>query len=47
MIENIILVEDIYRIEPAVSLMIFSTSLGLLPLNLMGKLECKKSLAPF
>ena len=47
LVEAAILVEEMYRIEPAVSLTIFSTGLGLTPLNLTGKPEHKEFLEPF
>lgn len=47
MIEAAILVEEMYRIEPAASLTIFSTGLGLTPLNLTGKPEHQDFLMPF
>lgn len=45
--EAAVLVEEMYRVEPAVSLTIFSTGLGLLPLNLAAKPEHKEFLEPF
>ena len=39
LVEAALLVEEMYRIEPAVSLTIFSTGLGLTPLILTGKPE--------
>ena len=47
LVEIILLVEEMYRIEPAVSLTIFSTGLGLIPMNLAAKPEHKEFLAPF
>ena len=47
LIEAAILVEEMYRVEPAASLTIFSTGLGLTPMNLTGKPEHKEFLAPF
>ena len=47
LIEVAILVEEMYRVEPAASLTIFSTGLGLTPLNLTGKPEHKEFLEPF
>ena len=47
LVEVAILVEEMYRIEPAASLTIFSTGLGLIPMNLTGKPEHKEFLEPF
>lgn len=47
LIEAVLLVEEMYRVEPAASLTIFSTGLGLTPMNLTGKAEHKEFLAPF
>ena len=47
LVEAAILVEEMYRIEPAVSLTIFSSGLGLTPLNLTGKPEHREFLEPF
>ena len=47
LIEAAILVEEMYTVEPAVSLTIFSTGLGLTPLNLTGKPEHAEFLEPF
>ena len=47
LLEVAIIVEEMYRIEPAASLTIFSTGLGLIPLNLTGKPEHKEFLEPF
>ena len=47
LIEAAILVEEMYTVEPATSLTIFSTGLGLTPMNLTGKPEHKEFLAPF
>ena len=47
LVEAALLVEEMYRIEPAVSLTIFSTGLGLTPLNLTGKPENQEFLEPF
>ena len=47
LIEAAILVEEMYAVEPAASLTIFATGLGLTPLNLTGKPEHKGFLAPF
>ena len=46
--EAVILVEEMARVEPAVSLTIFSTGLGLTPLNVAAKSpEHKEFLTPF
>ena len=45
--EAAIMVEEMYTVEPAASLTIFSTGLGLTPVNLTGKPEHKGFLAPF
>lgn len=45
--EAVLLVEEMYRVEPAASLTIFSTGLGLTPMNLTGKPEHKEFLEPF
>lgn len=47
LIEAAILVEEMYSVEPAASLTIFSTGLGLTPMNLTGKPEHKEFLEPF
>ena len=47
LIESAILVEEMYSVEPAASLTIFSTGLGLTPLNLAAKPEHEGFLAPF
>lgn len=47
LIEAVLLVEEMYRVEPAASLTIFSTGLGLTPMNLTGKPEHKEFLEPF
>ncbi|MCJ1398432.1 hypothetical protein MMC11_001630 [Xylographa trunciseda] len=47
LIEAAILVEEMYTVEPSASLTIFSTGLGLTPINLAGKPEHKEFLAPF
>ncbi|MCJ1420986.1 hypothetical protein MMC32_007348 [Xylographa parallela] len=47
LIEAAILVEEMYTVEPSTSLTIFSTGLGLTPINLAGKPEHKEFLAPF
>ena len=47
LVEAAILVEEMYAVEPAASLTIFSTGLGLTPMNLTGKPEHKKFLEPF
>ena len=47
LIETAILVEEMYTVEPAVSLTIFSTGLGLMTMNLASKPEHKEFLAPF
>ena len=47
LVEAAILVEEMYAVEPAVSLTIFATGLGLTPLNLTGKPEHREFLAPF
>lgn len=47
LIEAAIMVEEMYTVEPAVSLTIFSTGLGLTPMNLTGRPEHRKFLAPF
>ena len=45
--EAAILVEELYRFEPTASLTMFSTGLGLTPLNLTAKPEHKEFLKPF
>lgn len=47
LVEAAILVEEMYRIEPAASLTIFSTGLGLTPLNLAAQPEHRVFLEPF
>ena len=47
LIEAAILVEELYRFEPTASLTLFSTGLGLTPLNLTAKPEHKEFLKPF
>ena len=47
LIEAAILVEELYRFEPTASLTLFSTGLGLTPLNLTAKPEQKEFLKPF
>ncbi|KFY63244.1 hypothetical protein V496_04093 [Pseudogymnoascus sp. VKM F-4515 (FW-2607)] len=47
LVESAILVEEMYAVEPAASLTIFATGLGLTPLVLTGKPEHKEFLAPF
>ena len=47
LVEAALLVEEMYRVEPAASLTIFSTGLGLTPMNLTGKPEHKEFLEPF
>jgi alkylation response protein AidB-like acyl-CoA dehydrogenase len=47
LVEAAILVEELYAVEPAASLTIFATGLGLTPLVLTGKPEHKEFLAPF
>ena len=47
LVEAALLVEEMYRVEPAASLTIFSTGLGLTPINLTGKPEHKEFLEPF
>ncbi|KAL9635770.1 MAG: hypothetical protein Q9164_003251 [Protoblastenia rupestris] len=47
LIETAILVEEMYTVEPAASLTIFSTGLGLMTMNLASKPEHKEFLAPF
>lgn len=47
LVEAAILVEEMYSVEPSVSLTIFSTGLGLTPMNLTGKPEHKEFLEPF
>jgi len=47
LIEAAILVEEMYTVEPAASLTIFSTGLGLTPMNLTGRPEHREFLAPF
>lgn len=47
LVEAAILVEEMYAVEPATSLTIFGTGLGLTPLNLTGQPEHKEFLAPF
>ncbi|KAI0836722.1 acyl-CoA dehydrogenase NM domain-like protein [Hypoxylon sp. FL0890] len=46
-IKTAILVEEFYAVEPSISLTIFSTGLGLTPLNLTQKPEHREFLAPF
>ncbi|KAF4618350.1 hypothetical protein G7Y89_g14952 [Cudoniella acicularis] len=45
--EAAIMVEEMYSVEPSASLTIFSTGLGLTPLNLTGKPEHREFLEPF
>jgi alkylation response protein AidB-like acyl-CoA dehydrogenase len=47
LIEAAILLEEMYTVEPAASLTIFSTGLGLTPINLTGNPEHKEFLPPF
>lgn len=47
LVEAAILVEEMYAVEPAASLTIFSTGLGLTPMNLTGKPEHRDFLKPF
>ena len=47
LVEAALLVEEMYRVEPAASLTIFSTGLGLTPMNLTGKPEHREFLEPF
>lgn len=47
LVEAAILVEEMYSVEPAASLTIFATGLGLTPLVLTGKPEHKEFLEPF
>jgi hypothetical protein len=47
LVEAAILVEEMYAVEPAASLTIFATGLGLTPLVLTGKPEHKEFLEPF
>ena len=47
LLEAVLLVEEMYRVEPAASLTIFSTGLGLTPMNLTGKPEHREFLEPF
>ena len=47
LIETAIIVEEMYSVEPSASLTIFSTGLGLLPMNLAGKPEHQSFLEPF
>jgi len=47
LVEAVILVEEMYSVEPATSLTIFSTGLGLTPMNLAAKPEHKEFLEPF
>ncbi|KAL2038761.1 hypothetical protein N7G274_008519 [Stereocaulon virgatum] len=47
LIKATVLVEDMYRVEPASLLTVFSTGLGLKPVNLIAKPEHKEFLAPF
>ncbi len=47
LIEAAILLEEIYTVEPAASLTIFSTGLGLTPINLTGNPEHKEFSSPF
>ena len=46
LIESAMIVEEMYSVEPAVSLTIFSTGLGLTPMILASKPEHKEFLAP-
>ena len=47
LVEASILVEEMYSVEPATSMTIFSTGLGLTPLILTGKPEHREFLTPF
>lgn len=47
LVEAAILVEEMYRVEPSVSLTIFSTGLGLMPLVIAARPEHQEFLAPF
>jgi alkylation response protein AidB-like acyl-CoA dehydrogenase len=47
LVEAAILVEELYATEPAASLTVFATGLGLTPLVLTGKPEHKEFLEPF
>ena len=47
LIESAIFVEEMYSVEPAASLTIFSNGLGSTPLNLAAKPEHEEFLAPF
>jgi len=47
LVEAAILVEEMYSVEPSMSLTIFATGLGLTPLTLTGKPEHKEFLEPF
>ncbi|KAI0885914.1 acyl-CoA dehydrogenase NM domain-like protein [Annulohypoxylon maeteangense] len=47
LVETAILVEEFYSVEPAASLTIFGTALGLMPLILTQKPEHREFLAPF
>lgn len=47
LVEACILVEECYAVEPSTALTIFSTALGLMPINLLQKPETKQLLEPF
>ena len=47
LVEASILIEEMYAVEPSAALTIFRTGLGLTSLNLTGKPEHKRFLAPF
>ncbi|KAI2637101.1 acyl-CoA dehydrogenase NM domain-like protein [Hypomontagnella submonticulosa] len=47
LVESAILVEECYAVEPSTALTIFANGLGLTPLNIAGKPEHAKFLAPF
>ncbi|KAI4222248.1 MAG: hypothetical protein LQ349_007675 [Xanthoria aureola] len=47
LLEAAIMVEEMYAVEPSAALTIFGTGLGLTPMNLTGKPEHERYLAPF
>ena len=47
LVEAILAVEEMYSVEPSAALTIFSTGLGLTPMNLTGMPEHKEFLKPF
>ena len=47
LLEAAIMVEEMYAVEPSAALTIFGTGLGLTPINLTGKPEHERYLAPF